>query len=62
MLTLSFDGSDVAVLQAIEGKREALNAELINTLNEQDLELVAFIVGSELHGQILHQVTGKLAG
>jgi hypothetical protein len=62
VLSLSFSGSDIAVLQAVEGKRVALDAAIIETLNAQDLELVAFIVGSELHGQILNQVTGKLAG
>jgi hypothetical protein len=61
-IAVSFNGTDVALIRAITERAELLTGGIITTLDEEDAELVAYIVGSELHGQILNQVTGKLAG
>ncbi len=62
MIEISFANTDQLVIRAIESKAEIVGARVASKMNELDAETVAYIVSAELHGQILKQRTGKLAG
>lgn len=61
-VSISFGNSDKLTLDAIKAKVEALDEVCIATLDEQDVLTVSYIVEQELHGQVLKQRSGKLAG
>lgn len=46
----------------VREKLTELGPAIVEELDAQDTDLVSFIVSEELHGQILHQQSGKLAG
>ncbi len=62
MISVSFENTDEAVLEAVAEKQDEIGAAVVVTLDEQDTITVSYIVENELHGQILNQRTGKGAG
>jgi len=62
MLTISFNGSDKQLISATAAKAAAAESALTDKLNELDLRMQQYIVGEELHGQVLKQRSGRLAG
>ena len=62
MLTISFNGTDKSLPTTIAAKADAAASALTDKLNELDLQVQQYIVGEELHGQVLQHRSGKLAG
>ena len=62
MLTISFNGTDKSLPSTVAAKADAAASAVTDKLNELDLQMQQYIVGEELHGQVLQQRTGKLAG
>lgn len=62
MIGVSFEGTDRLILNAIEAKIGEVGAGVLETINEQDQLTESYIVANELHGQVLNQRSGKLAG
>jgi hypothetical protein len=61
-VSISFEGTDQLTIEAVEAKLEAIEGAVIVALDEQDALTVSYIVEQELHGQVLKQRSGKLAG
>lgn len=61
-LGVTYDGTDRLVLNAIEAKIEQVGDAVKAKLDQLDVGTQAYIQSEELHGQILNQRTGKLAG
>ena len=59
MIILTFNGTDAALIQSIQGKAEKIITALRVKLDILDIQLQAKIVGEKLHGQVLNQRTGK---
>jgi hypothetical protein len=59
---LEFNGTDIRVLTALRRKSGEMVLALKRKTDELSLRLVAKIVGEKLHGQILQQRSGLLAG
>lgn len=62
MISISYAGSDRLVLSAVEAKAPEIGSVVAAKMDELDVETVTYIVTEELHGQILNQRSGKLAG
>lgn len=62
MLTISFNGTEKSLPSTVAAKADLAASALTDKLNELDLQVQQYIVGEELHGQVLQQRTGKLAG
>lgn len=62
MITVSFAGSDKLVIEAVSAKAEDITEAVTYKLDELDVEMQSFIVSEELHGEVLRQQSGKLAG
>lgn len=58
---LTLGGGEEAV-ERLYLKTERILTSLTDTMNELMLQLQSDIVSEKLHGQVLHQRTGKLAG
>ena len=61
-IQIGYGGSDQAVLDAVVTKQEAIAVAVIRKMDQLDTQTVSYIVNEELHGQILKQRSGKLAG
>jgi len=62
VIEVSYAGTDKLILSAIEAAVERVGPAVATALDAKDAEMVGWIQGEELHGQILNQRTGKLAG
>jgi hypothetical protein len=62
VIEVLFGGSDQAVIEAISAKIEEVTEAVATELDAQGALTVAYIVSEELHGQVLNQRSGKLAG
>jgi len=62
MIEVSYAGTDKVILAAIEASAAEVAGTVMGALDAKDAEMVSWIQGEELHGQILNQRTGKLAG
>ncbi len=61
MIQLSFNGTDVRVISALDRMGPAVLASLARRIDVIDLHLQQHIVTQKLQGQVLHHRTGKLA-
>ncbi len=62
MLNISFEGSDVRVVEVLQSKGPQIIQVLTTKLNQLMLQLRSYIVSSKLSGQYLKRRTGILAG
>jgi hypothetical protein len=62
MIGVHFDSTDKLILNIIEAKIDEVGLAVKEELDEQDALTAGYIVANELHGQILKQRSGKLAG
>ena len=62
MIEVSFAGSDRTIIRVVEAKVANLYSVVATAIDQQDVETVSYIVSEELHGQVLNQRSGKLAG
>lgn len=62
MISFSFEGSDKLILEIVDAKADELYPAVSAAVDEQDTLTVSYIVENELHGQVLQQQSGKLAG
>lgn|SRR5437870_1270047 len=58
---MSFEGSDVRVVAALEATGPNILAALVRKIEQIDLGLQQYIVTQKLQGQVLHHRSGKLA-
>lgn len=61
MISISFNGTDQAVVARFRVKSAQILAALARKLAALDFRLQAKVQGQKLQGQVLNQVTGKLA-
>lgn len=61
-LNVSFEGTDRVVMQVIGAKAAEIGTAVVGELDALDTEIVSWIVSEELHGQVLNQRQGILAG
>lgn len=61
-VSISYAGTDELVITAIAAKADLIAPAVVAKLDELDAETVGYIVSQELHGQVLKQRSGKLAG
>jgi len=62
VISVSYAGTDRLVIQVVEAKVENLKPAIADTLNVENANTVSYIVTEELHGEVLNQRSGKLAG
>lgn len=61
-VSISFENTDQLTIEAVEAKLVEIEGAVITELDVQDTLTVSWIVENELHGQVLKQRSGKLAG
>lgn len=61
-VSISFENTDQLTIEAVEAKLVEIEGAVIAELDVQDTLTVSWIVENELHGQVLKQRSGKLAG
>lgn len=61
MISITFSGSDQALIERFQGKAAAIVHALATKLQALNFQLQAKIQGEKLQGQVLQQQTGKLA-
>lgn len=62
MIIIDYGGTDKLILRAVGARVEQVGPHVMAMLDAKDAEMVSWIQGEELHGQVLNQRTGKLAG
>jgi len=61
MITMSFDGTDVRVIETLQRAGPGVLAALVRAIEFLDLDFQRYVVTQKLQGQVLHHRSGKLA-